>query len=157
VPNLRGQSHTITADVEVPAGGAEGVIIAEGGRYGGFSLYVKDGKPVYEVNAYGHEAARLVSSEPLPTGKVQIVVEFTADPLDSAYTTRSLFGRGVASGKARLSVNGKLVSEGKVANSIAVYGETLDVGKDLGSPVSPAYESPFVFTGNINTVALDLK
>jgi arylsulfatase len=155
VPNLRGRSHTITADVEVPAGGAEGVIIADGGRYGGFSLYIKDGKPVYEVNAYSHSAAKLVSDAPLPTGKVHIEVAVTADPLKNASDRTP--GRVIASGTARLSVNGKQVAEGPIANFISVYGETLDVGKDLGSPVSPAYESPFAFTGTINTVALDLK
>jgi arylsulfatase len=155
VPNLRGRSHTITADVEVPAGGAEGVIIADGGRYGGFSLYIKDGKPVYEVNAYSHSAAKLVSDAPLPTGKVHIEVAVTADPLKNASDRTP--GRVIASGTARLSVNGKQVAEGPIANFISVYGETLDVGKDLGSPVSPAYESPFAFTGTINTVVLDLK
>jgi arylsulfatase len=144
-PNLRGRSHAITADVEIPAGGAEGVIVAEGGHEGGFVLYVKDGKPVYEVTAAGHEVVRIIGSEPLPAGKSRIVVDVAADQA------------GQPAGKASLSVNGKLAGQGGWGNFANNFRETLDVGEDLGTPVSSAYRSPYAFTGTIETVAFDLK
>jgi arylsulfatase len=145
-PNPRGRSHSLTADIEVPATGADGVIIAEGGRSSGFSLYVKDEKPVYEVTSFGHEVIRITASEPLSAGKKsRIVVDVTNDQA------------GQPSAKVRLSFNGKLAGEGVLNQFVAAYGETLDVGKDLGTPISPAYESPFAFTGAIETVVLDLK
>ncbi|MBB4200986.1 arylsulfatase [Rhodoblastus sphagnicola] len=144
-PNVRGRSHTITAGIEIPSGGAEGVIVAEGGREGGFALYVKQGKVVYEVTAAQHQVVRIVGSEPLPTGKSEITVEVTVDKPEQA------------PGKALLSINGKPAGEGGWGNFANTFRETLDVGKDLGTPVSPAYESPFAFTGTIGTVAFDLK
>jgi len=144
-PNLRGRSHAITADIEIPGAGAEGVIVAEGGKEGGFTLYVKNGKVVYEVTAAGHEVVRIVGSEPLPVGKSQIVVDVTNDQV------------GQPSGKALLSINGKPAGQGSWSNFANAFRETLDVGKDLGTPVSPAYESPFAFTGSIGTVAIDIK
>ena len=78
-PDLSGRSHSFTADIEIPANGAEGVIFAEGGRYGGFSLYLEDGKAVYELNTLGKTHEKIVSSEPLPTGKARITVDFVAE------------------------------------------------------------------------------
>jgi len=156
VPILRGKSHSITAEVEIPANGANGVVIAQGGRFGGFTLYVKDGKPVYEVNANSNVAGKLVGAEPLPAGKVVLGVEFVADPLAGHPLDRTP-GKVVASGKAVLTVNGKVVAEGKIANSIVPYNETLDISKDLGSPVSPDYQTPNAFTGKVEKVTLDLK
>jgi hypothetical protein len=144
-PNLRGRSHAITADIDIPGAGAEGVIVAEGGKEGGFTLYVKNGKVVYEVTAAGHEVVRIVGAEPLPVGKSQVVVDVTNDQV------------GQPSGKALLSINGKPGGQGSWGNYANTFRETLDVGKDLGTPVSPAYESPFAFTGAIGTVAIDIK
>jgi len=158
VPNLRGQSHTLTASIEVPAGGAQGVIVADGGRSGGFVLYVKDGKPVYEVAANGQVAGRIEGTERLPSGKAKITVEVTRDRAAEADRSfRSLFAATPEPVSVRLLVNGKVTGEGKVANLVSFYGETLDVGKDLGSPVSPDYAAPAPFTGTIDTVELDLK
>ena len=109
---------------------------------------------IYEVNASGNRAGT-VSSEPLAPGKAHIVLEFTPDTT----TPRPglIAGRSPSPGVARLSVNGKSAGETKVAALGVNYFETLDVGADLGSPVSPAYASPFRFTGKIETVKVDLQ
>ena len=153
-PRLTGRAHRITADVEIPPGGAEGVILAQGGVLGGYTLFIKNGRVVYEVNASGNRAGT-VSSEPLAPGKAHIVLEFTPDTT----TPRPglIAGRSPSPGVARLSVNGKSAGETKIAVLGVNYFETLDVGADLGSPVSPAYASPFRFTGKIETVRVDLQ
>jgi hypothetical protein len=78
-PRVVGHAHRITADLDIPAGGAEGVILAQGGRYGGYTLYVKDGRVTYEVNAFGNRSGIIVSSKPLEAGKAHIVVDFVPD------------------------------------------------------------------------------
>jgi hypothetical protein len=131
-PRLAGRHHRITAEVEIPERGAEGVILAEGGRYGGFSLYIKDGRVAYEVNAYGNRAGSIVSSQPLPAGKAQIVVAFI--PEASSLKQETLPGRSVGPGVARLSINGQPAGETPVANFGGYYYETFDIGSDLGTP-----------------------
>lgn len=153
---LKRRSHSITADVVIPAGKANGVIIAEGGKEGGFSLYLKDGLPVFEVNVYGNTAAKVAGTAPLKPGKAHIVVDVAFDPAPAGQDLISAY-LGVATGKVSLTVNGEHVGETKLANYAAVYAESLDVGKDLGSAVSRSYQAPFAFNGTIDTVALDLK
>jgi arylsulfatase len=156
-PRLTGASHAITADLVLPESGAEGVILAEGGFLGGFSLYVKDGRVVYEQNANRVSHQKLVASERLPSGKVQVVFEFTAGPTPPALPP-SLRGMVGNAGAGRILVNGKLVAEGKITQApIALFGETLDIGSDLGTPVSNDYASPFAFTGKLEKVQIDLK
>lgn len=154
VPSLAAKPHTITADIEV-VNGTEGVIYAEGGRYGGFSLYVKNGQLVYENNSRGLAHEKLVSAVPLPTGKVQVVFEFTPD-LAKAGTKDVSPGRSITPGHGRLLVNGKPAGETGFA-WFGGFGETFDVGQDLGSPVSDAYATPFAFTGKVDKVVIDLK
>ena len=154
-PRVAGHAHRITADVEVPVGGAEGVILAQGGHYGGFTLYVKDGHVVYEVNAFGNISGSIVSSQTLGTGKAEIVVEFVPD--ETKLRKEMWPGRSVGPGVARLSINGKAAGETPVANFGGYYYETFDVGSDLGTPVSSSYASPFSFTGTIGTVRVDLQ
>ena len=155
VPSLAGRAHVITADIDVPATGAEGVIVAEGGRWGGFSLYVKDGRLTYENNSLGRTHEKLVSSEPLPSGRVTIVFEFT--PLGGQSPKGVTPGGSIAPGHGRLSVNGRPAGELDFAWFGGFGGETFDVGSDLGSPVSADYATPFSFTGKVETVRLDLK
>ena len=78
-PRLAGRAHRIEAEVMIPASGAEGVIIAQGSRQGGFTLYVKAGRVTYETSSFGHLTGSLVSSEPLGPGKASIVVEVSPD------------------------------------------------------------------------------
>ena len=154
-PDLVGKSHSITAEVTIPPQGAEGVIIAEGGRFGGFTLYVKYGRLVYEANANGDFQGRIVASEPLVPGKNHIVLDFKAD--DAPIQVDSYPGRSLRGGIAYLSVNGKPVGEGKIGALGGFNNETLDIGRDLGSPVSKEYSVPFAFTGKLDTVTIDLK
>jgi arylsulfatase len=153
-PRLTGRAHRITADVEIPEGTTEGVIIAQGGVLGGFTLFVKDGRVTYEVNASGNNAGSVVASEPLAAGRAHIVLEFTPDTV--ANRPGLIAGRAPSPGVAKLWVNGKAAGETRIAVLGVNNFETLDVGSDLGSPVSKAYSSPFRFTGKIETVRVEL-
>jgi arylsulfatase len=152
-PIVNARSHTFIADVEVPAAGVEGVIYAEGGRYGGFSLYVKDGKLVYENNAFGVTHEKIVASNSLPQGKANIVLSYVAEK--PAAQDNPIFG-GPGGGRAQLSVNGHVVGETKFGH-FGPFSESFDVGNDFSSPVSNDYVTPFPFTGKIDKVALELK
>lgn len=153
-PDLTLGSHTITADIQTPATGADGVIVAEGGRFGGFSLYVKDGRLVYDNNAFNTSHSRIVASEPLPVGKIQVAFEFIADPKPVKLDPYP--GRSVISGTGRLLVNGSPVGEGRFPYFGGFTYESLDVGSDLGSPVATDYASPSRFTGTVEKVTIEL-
>jgi arylsulfatase len=142
--------------VDVPASGADGVIIAQGGRYGGISLFVKDHRVAYEVNAFGHRSGQLVASQTLQPGKAHIVLNMT--PNDPVKKEDVPFGpRQPISATGLLLINGKKQSEGQFTNVNLSFSETLDIGSDLGSPVSPDYKSPNRFTGTIDKVTIELK
>jgi arylsulfatase len=154
-PILSGRSHVFTAELDVPAGDVHGVVFAEGGRYGGFSLYVKDRHVVYENNEAGHTHEVIAASDPLPAGHVQVRFDFTANPAHSipaASLTNAATG-----GHGRLWINGALAGEGDFNTFGPFSSETFDIGSDLQSPVSAAYESPFAFNGKIEKVTLELK
>jgi arylsulfatase A-like enzyme len=145
--NTKNVSHTITATIDVPKGGADGVLVAEGGAAGGFVLFVKDGRPIYEYNFAAHERYRVAASEKLVPGPAVIRVDFKSD---------GGIGKG---GSVALYVNDKKAGEGRVDKTIlARFGnETLDVGRDEGSPVSEAYRSPFAYAGTIKKVQVQLS
>jgi arylsulfatase A-like enzyme len=149
-PPVYARSHTITAEFEMPEKGGDGVLVACGGGSAGYSLYVKDRKAVYEVNYFGKERFTVTSTDPLPAGKVTLVMEYTQT------------GKSPSGGTTKLTVNGKPAGEGKIGNVPPVrYSatETFDIGMDLGSVVSPAYhdEGPFAFTGKLAKVTIELK
>lgn len=159
VPSVGGRSHRISAEVDVPDDGAKGVILAEGGRYGGFSLYVKDGKLVYENNTFGLNRERIVSSEPLPKGKITVSVVFTADHGQAAAGTPSLLAGAPRPGIAQIFIGDKKVAEGKFSKFggfSSSITETFDLGRDSGSPVSADYDAPFAFNGKVEKVSIDL-
>jgi arylsulfatase len=147
VLNLKNKSHAVTAGIVVPTTGAEGVIVAQGGNIGGWSLYAKDGKLKYCYNLLGIHQFYAESSGPLTPGDHQVRMEF-------AYAGGGL-GKG---GTATLFVDGKKVGEGKVAATAAMIfsaDDGCDVGCDTGSPVSPDYGSRGnEFTGHIKGVQL---
>jgi arylsulfatase len=133
VINIKNKSHSVTAEIVVPPTGAEGVIVAQGGNIGGWSLYVKGGKLKYCYNLLGIQQFYVESSGPLPPGEHQVRMEF-------AYVGGGL-GKG---GAVSLFVDGKKVGEGKVAATAAMVfsaDDGCDVGEDSGSPVSPDYGS----------------
>jgi len=143
--NIKNKSHVITASVDKPG---DGVLVAAGGVVGGYTLFVKDGKPTYEYNWFGMSRYRVTSSEKLPAGKSTIRVEFKYD------------GGGVGKGgTVAMFVNDKKVGEGRVEKTILgrfSADETFDTGLDTGSPVSNLYQSPFNFTGTLNKIEIDL-
>jgi arylsulfatase A-like enzyme len=131
VLNMKNKSHSVTAEIEVPAGGAEGVIIAQGGNIGGWSLYTKGGKLKYCYNLIGVQHFFAESANAIPSGSHQVRMEF-------AYA-----GGGVGKGgTASLFIDGKKVGEGAVAGTaVTVFSadDGCDVGCDTGAPVSPDY------------------
>jgi arylsulfatase A-like enzyme len=147
VLNLKNKSHAVTAGITVPTTGAEGVIVAQGGNIGGWSLYAKGGKLKYCYNLLGIQQFYAESSGPLTPGDHQARMEF-------AYAGGGL-GKG---GTATLFVDGKKVGEGKVAATAAMIfsaDDGCDVGVDTGSPVSPDYGSRGnEFTGVVKGVQL---
>jgi arylsulfatase len=148
-------AHTITADASVPAGGAQGVIIASGGRLGGFSLFAKNGYVIYEYNAFGVAHDRIVAPHPLAAGDAHIVFEFT--PSLGPDALPDVFARHPEAGSGRLFINGEPASSVNFAHFAGASYETLDIGQDLGTAVSAEYSVPFAFTGKIETVKVDLK
>jgi arylsulfatase len=148
--NIKNRSLTITADLEIPQGGANGVIIAQGGRFGGWSLYMKEGKPVYAYNFIGLKRDTVASSQVVPAGKATIRFEF-------AYDGGGL-GKG---GLGTLFVNDKKVAEGRIERTqpmIFSADETADVGEDDATPVTEDYKAyDNKFTGKILKVKLDVK
>jgi arylsulfatase len=149
--NVKGRSVTITAEVDIPQSGANGVILAQGGRFGGWSLYVKDGKPAYAYNCTGLERYTVAAKEPAAAGKATITLDFAYDG--------GARGKG---GTATLSVNGKKVAEGRIENTNAVMfsmDEGADVGMDEDTPVTEEYVAGTRsrFTGQIDKVTVDLK
>jgi len=144
--NTKNTSHTIIATIEVPQGGADGVLVAEGGAAGGYTLYIKDGKPIYEYNYMAHQRYRVAGGEALSPGPATIRVDFKYD---------GGVGKG---GTATLFINDKKVGEGRIEKTCpSRFGpEGFDVGMDNGSPVSEAYEGPFAYTGIIKKVQIHI-
>ena len=147
VISVKNKSHSVTAEIVVPATGAEGVIIAQGGNIGGWSLYAKGGKLKYCYNLLGIQQFYAESGAPLSPGDHQVRMEF-------AYAGGGL-GKG---GTASLYVDGKKVGEGKVGATAAMIfsaDDGCDVGVDTGSPVSPDYGSRGnEFSGHVKGVQL---
>ena len=152
-PKVLNRPHAITADVDIPGAGAEGVLICQGSGVGGWTFYVKDGKLHYAHN-YVRRATYTVSSpDPLPEGRHQLRFEFEPTGKPDLAT-----GKG-APGRAQLYVDGHLVgqSEFPVTTPVALNPGGLTCGANPGSPITPDYQSPFRFTGTLHTVAIDLS
>jgi arylsulfatase A-like enzyme len=149
VLNMKNKSHSITADIEVPDGGATGVLIAQGGAFAGWSLYLNNGKPTYCYNLLGLNRVKIASDTAVPPGSHQVRVEFAYD------------GGGLAKGgDLTLFVDGAQVGAGRLEASIPMLfsaDETLDIGADTASPVSDDYTpDQSRFTGTVNWVQLDV-
>ena len=147
--NIKNKSHSVTAEVEVPETGAEGVIIAQGGAYAGWSLYAKGGKPIYCYNLFGIQRFKIVGESAIPAGTHQVRMEFAYD------------GGGLAKGgTVTLYVDGRVVGDGRVQATVPMMfsgDETTDLAADTASPVSDDYTSHGSrFTGTVNWVQLDI-
>jgi arylsulfatase A-like enzyme len=148
VVNLKNKSHSVTAEIAVPQGGGQGVIVAQGGSIGGWSLYVKDGKPRYCYNLLGVQRFYVDSEREIPSGTHQVRMEF-------AYEGGGL-GKG---GEVTLFVDGEPVGKGTVAATAAVIfsaDDTCDVGFEGGALVAEDYPVPNNFTGEVNWVEIDV-
>ncbi len=147
--NNKNRSFTLTAEVETSGATTNGVILAQAGRFGGWSLFVKEGKPTYTYNWLGLKQFSVSSTQALPTGKATIRFEFTYD------------GGGVGKGGVgTLFVNDQQVATGRIeATQANIFSadEGTDIGLDEGTAVSPAYQIPFKFNGKIRKVTMDLK
>ena len=149
VLNVKNKSHAVTADVTVPEGGANGVIVAQGGAFGGWCIYLHEGRASYCYNLFGIQRFYVHADQTVPSGDHQVRLEFGYD------------GGGLGKGgTADLYVDGTQVASGRVEGTVPMLfsgDETLDVGSDSGTPVSDEYGSrDSVFTGRIHRVQIDL-
>jgi hypothetical protein len=147
--NIKNKSHAVTAEVVVPEAGAEGVILAQGGAFAGWSLYAKAGRPTYCYNLLGLQRFKIEADAALPPGTHQVRMEFAYD------------GGGPAKGgTVTLYLDGDKTGEGRVEATVPLIfsaDETADVGRDTASPVSDDYDGESsVFTGTVNWVQIDL-
>jgi hypothetical protein len=144
--DVKNRSHTITAEVEIPEGGAEGVLLAHGSWFAGYSLYVKNRRLVYVHNHLGLAEYRIDSTEDLPAGKATLRFCFTRT--------------GEHRGRGQLYVGERLIGEGEIPNTvphvIETSGEGLCCGYDSGLPVTDDYEAPFRFSGRIEQVVVEI-
>jgi len=149
--NIKNKSKTITAEIEVPESGANGAIIVQGGRFGGWALYVKDGVPAYDYNFLGFGNTTIAAKKPLAPGKATVRFEFDYD------------GGGMGKGgDGTLYVDGKKVAKGRIEHTQAIFfsaDETADVGIDLATPVVEAIgsEERSRFTGTVSKVTVEVK
>lgn len=139
LPNVE-RSHRVIADVSIPAQGAQGVILAAGGRSGGVSFFVKDGQLVFEANHRGRQHHVVVSSERLPVGDHTLSYIFS---IEEPGSTQAM---------VRLMVDERVIGYGAVRVSRPSFLDRFDVGQDSAAPVSTAYQAPFRFTGVLRTV-----
>jgi arylsulfatase len=149
VLNVKNKSHSVTAELQVPDGGAEGVIVAQGGEFAGWSLYVKSGRPKYCYNLFGLERFYVEGGTEIPPGAHQVRMEFAYD------------GGGLAKGATvSLYIDGEKTGEGRVEGTVPMAfsaDETCDVGSDTASPVSDDYTAESSrFNGTIDWVQIDV-
>jgi arylsulfatase A-like enzyme len=147
--NIKNKSHSITAEIEVPEDGAAGVIVAQGGAFGGWSLYLKAGKPTYCYNLFGLQRFKVEGEAAVPSGTHQVRAEFAYDG--------SGLGKG---GQVTLYIDGDSVGEGRVEGTVPMIfsaDETADVGSDTASAVSDDYSGEAsIFTGTVDWVQIDV-
>ena len=149
-PNIVNKSYTITAEIEVPADGGDGMLVTTGGKFAGYGLYLLKGKPVFLYNFMDMERFRWEGSDILTPGKHTIVFDFTSD------------GPGMAKGGSGvLKVDGKEVANQKIPHTVPAlmpWDETFDVGVDTRTGVEDKdYQVPFEFTGTIDKLTVQLN
>ena len=151
IPRIYNHSYTISADLVVPSGIAEGVIVAEADHLGGFSLFVQDGKLTHTYSMMGVFVYRQQAEEPLPAGEVNVRMEFAADAPKPA-----------TGGEVTLLVNDRPVAKGRIDHTVpgrfSGYAG-MDIGRDSGGVVDRGYEhrKPFPFNGTVKKVVFDIK
>jgi arylsulfatase len=146
---VKNKSHAVTAEIIVPEAGLEGVIIAQGGAFGGWTLYAKDGKPAYCYNLFGLQQFKVYGDTAIPEGEHQVRMEFTYD------------GGGLGKGgDVNLFVDGEKVGEGRVDATVPMAfsaDETTDLGSDTATPVTDDFVGGQTeFSGRVSWVEIDL-
>jgi arylsulfatase len=145
-PSLLNRSYTITAQIEVPAGGAEGMLMTDGGRFAGYGLYLLKGRPVFTWNLIALERVKWQGQQPLAPGKHTLIFDWKYD------------GPGLGKGGiGTLTVDGTVVDSHPMPKSLPIavaWDETFNVGQDTGTPVDDDYQVPFHFTGTIERLAV---
>jgi arylsulfatase len=149
-PPVVGRSFRITADIVVPEGGAKGVMVAQGGRYGGYSFYLDEGRPTFHYNALGERQYTIRTSEALKPGPHKLVANFAADNTQPG-----------AGGELSIAADGADVGHGRIENTLRLWishSEGLDVGKDTLTPVTESYTvGNSGFTGVIRSIKFNLN
>jgi len=149
-PVVLDRSFTITADVDIPQGGAEGMLVTDGGRFGGYGFYLLKEKPVFVYNFVNVERTRWEAKDALAPGKHTLVFEFKYDGIG--------FGHG---GEGTLTIDSKEIAKKKIARTMPfVYpeDETFDVGVDTRTPIDDNdYQCPFRFTGKLNKLTVEIE
>jgi arylsulfatase A-like enzyme len=159
-PLLLNTSYTITADIEVPEGGAEGMLLTSGGRFGGYGFYLLKGKPVFLWNLVDLKRIRWEGPDALAAGKHRLEFDFEYDGMGGgtlAFNNMSGIGQ---SGTGVLKVDGTTVATQKMDHTLPLilqWDETFDIGSDTGTPVEDKdYQVPFKFTGKLAKLTLKL-
>jgi arylsulfatase len=157
-PNILNSSYTFNADVEIPQGGAEGMLITQGGRFAGYGFYLLKGKPVFTWNLVGLKNVRWEGEKPITPGRHAVEFDFKYDGMGAgslAFGSYAGIGQG---GTGTLKVDGTVVATQKMEHTIPfilAWDESLDIGSDTGTPVDDKdYQVPFTFTGKLNKVTL---
>ncbi|MBI1181165.1 MAG: sulfatase-like hydrolase/transferase [Alphaproteobacteria bacterium] len=149
-PHIVNRSFSVEADVVVPQGGAKGVLVTQGGRFGGWGMYVKDDKVVFHYNALDPRRYTIRAQEPLTPGPHKVVADFKSDG--------GKFGPG---GVVTISVDGHQVGQGRVEHTLGnwiSHTEGMDIGLDTGTPIDEEYDvADSKFTGDLKGVTIRLK
>jgi arylsulfatase len=147
-PEYENRSHTITAYINVPKENANGVLVADGAESGGFSLFLKDGRPTYTYNYFKRAITTISSPETLPPGPATITLQFD-------YQGKTNGGPA----DIHLKLNGREVASAHLPATVPTafsFEDTFDIGQDTASPVGD-YEAPFPFTGTIDHIDFDIN
>jgi arylsulfatase len=152
-PRVLNRPHAITADAEIPASGAEGVLLCQGSSCGGWSFYVKDGRLCYAHNYVGRATYQVSAPDALPAGRHQLRFEF--EPAGQPDIAQ---GKG-SPGRAQLYLDGQLIAQNEfpVTTPMVFNPGGLTCGANPGAPVTTDYPAPFRFTGTLHTVTVDLS
>ncbi len=160
-PGILNTSYTFTAEIEIPEGGAEGMIVTQGGRFGGYGFYLLKSKPIFVWNLVDLRRIRWEGPDALPAGKHALEFDFKYDGMGFgtlAYNDLSGIGQG---GTGELKVNGQTVATQRMEHTLPLtlqWDENFDVGADTGTPVDDRdYQIPFRFTGKLAKLILRIE
>ncbi len=159
-PVLLNTSYTVTADIDVPAGGAEGMLLTSGGRFGGYGFYLKNGKPVWLWNMVDLERLKWEGVEPITSGKHKVEFDFVYDGKGAGTLAFNNFSGVGRPGTGTLKLDGKVVATKTMPKTLPMilqWDESFDIGSDTLTGVNDAdYQPPFRFTGTLNKLTIKL-